>query len=520
MGFVENLGLRGNPFEHYTAETEPNITSYAVRPPYLRSIVERAKGCASFILFGDRGSGKSATRITVYNEIWSEKSDGKRPLVCNLTDYSTIQDSLKKDRLTDLEIVSLVAYITVEQILVWLSSLSEDERNTYVEALDDPEKTLAIALLKGFYLKIPDPDRQVSTGEALRLLNGAWTTQSSVWIGKRWDALSKIVASIVSALSKQTLAEGVDLNAGAQELLKSLQGESSSAPRAILSQLVQFVRIFPFSGVVVLVDKVDETPATSNSAEATTRLVYPVLSHIQLLEVEGFSWIMFLWSKVKEHFDSDKYVIRLDKLAHANITWDADSLRNMIESRIRFFSDQKLGFADLFCDDVNVDDEFKSLISIAINSPREFIKLMDTVIREHDARGNDAPSKIDELSLTIGQDKYVVETIGASYEDKILQQVYRVGKVAFVNKDVQGVFKIGDQSARVKIRNWEDNGLVKQSGTAAPPSELGGQPAYRFIIADPRVQRIIERKLVATVGEEIPVSEVDDTNQLDGDAEG
>jgi hypothetical protein len=511
----ERLGLRGNPFEHYTAETEPHIADYAIQPPYLRSILERAKSCSSFILFGDRGAGKSATRITIYNQIWGEKGkngDGHRlPLVANLTDFTGVQDSLKKDRLSDLDLVSLVAYGVVEQVLIWLASLEEVDRTTFIEGLDKEEKTLAIAFIRGFYLKVPDVDRQISTDQALRLLNSAWPTKSSVWISQRWDALGKIIAAVASSFSRQIVEEGVDLTAGAQELLKSLQGETASAPRAILLKLVEFVRIFPFSGIVILVDKVDETPLTSNSAEATTRLVYPVLSHIQLLEIPGFSWIMFLWSKVKEHFDSEKYAIRLDKLAHANITWDIDSLRSMVEARIRFYSEEALSFQDLFESDVNVDEQFKALAAIAINSPREFIKLMDTVVREHDARGADAPNKLDELSLSIGMDKYVVQTIGGSYEEKILQQVYRLGRVSFVNKDVQSVFKIGDQSARVKIRTWEDNGLVAQSGTVAPPSELGGQPAYRFVLTDPRVKRIIERKLVATVGEEVPSSEATDS---------
>ena len=58
---VQSLGLRSNPFEHYTAETEPFIPSYAVRPPYLQAISDRVKGLSTFILFGDRGAGKSAT---------------------------------------------------------------------------------------------------------------------------------------------------------------------------------------------------------------------------------------------------------------------------------------------------------------------------------------------------------------------------------------------------------------------------------------------------------------------------
>jgi hypothetical protein len=70
-----------------------------------------------------------------------------------------------------------------------------------------------------------------------------------------------------------------------------------------------------------------------------------------------------------------------------------------------------------------------------------------------------------------------------------------------VNRDVQLVFKIGAQSARAKIKNWEDSGLVRQNGTE--PTEAGGKPAYRFEVVDARIHRIIVRKLDDIVGAEI-----------------
>lgn len=188
-------------------------------------------------------------------------------------------------------------------------------------------------------------------------------------------------------------------------------------------------------------------------------------------------------------------------------------MRAMLEARIRFYSDEKLLFADLFVKSVDVEATFRSLTSIAINSPRELIKLMDTLFREHDARGDGAPSLIDETSLEIGQDKYVVETIGGFFADKQLQQVLRLGRTSFVNKDVQGAFKISDQGARAKIKNWEDIGLVRQKGTQAPSGELGGQPAYRYVIEDARIARIISRKLDETVGVEIESGEYSENIQ-------
>jgi len=511
MTLVKSLNLNGNPFEHYTAETEPNIAAYAVRPPYLQAISDRANGLSSFILFGDRGAGKSATRITVYNEVWKNSSEAKnlgkrQPLVVNLTDFSLIQENFTKNRLTDIDIVRIATFAVIEQVLVWLSSLEESDRNIYIDGLDKNERTIVFALIKGFYLSTPELERELSTTDALRLLNSAWTTKSSIWISSHWSALSSVIANLVNAFSKNNISDSVDISAPAEALLKSLIGEAPNTSRALLGKTVEFVKAFGFSGVCVLVDKVDETPSTADSSEATARLIYPLLSHIQLLEVSGFSWVLFLWSNVQDNFN-EKHPVRLDKIAHANITWDLDSLRIMLDSRIKYFSQGRLMFADILNKSLDVDTVFKELGSMALRSPRELIKLLDIIFREHDARGVSDGDLLDRSSLDLGQDKYAKETIGNWFTNKLLQQVLRLGKTNFVNKDVQFAFKIGDQGARVKIKNWVDAGIVRQSGTA--PSELGGKPVYLFVIADSRVERIIERKLDDVVGAELLESDLE-----------
>lgn len=499
---VDKLGLSGNPFEHYTAETEPNITEYAVRPPYLQAISDRVQGLSSFILFGDRGAGKSATRITVFNDAWSQVSPdvtdqkGQRPFVVNLTDFASVLDLFKKDKLGEREVVGLVAFTVLEQVMAWLSSLESELRDELVARLDKDDRTLMLAMLQAFYLNRAELDREVSTGETLRLLNTAWVTKSSIWANKRWDALSKVFGTVVSALTKKHVADGVDIAEPAEALVRSLVSDSPNAPRAIMARLVQVVKSFGFSGIAVLIDKVDETPATSSSAEATSRLIYPLLAHVQLLEVEGFAWVPFLWSNVKAHFNG-KHAIRLDKIANATITWNAISLREMVEARIRFYSNDSLNFADLLSNELDADETFKLLTEISVSSPREMIRLLDTIVREHDALGR-GEVKISEDSLRVGLDKFALETVEAWFPANPLQQVFRMGKTSFVNRDVQACFKISDQGARVKIKGWEDAGLVRQSGTS--PSEMGGKPVYLYAIADARVKRIIEGTLLPVVG--------------------
>ena len=518
---VGTLFLSGNPFEHYTAESEPDIASYAIRPPYLQAVSDRARGFSSFILFGDRGAGKSATRITVFNEIWKSNSDDdesneRKPFVVNLTDYSSIQDVFRKGRLQERNIVAIVAFVVVEQILAWLSSLEEGDRQIYIEGLDKGERTIMFALLSGFYLSVPEMDRNVSTSEALRLLNSAWTTKSAVWAAKRWDSLSAIIAAAINVFSKKQIDESIDISVPAEALLKSLKGDAANAPRAVLGKLVELVQAFGFAGVCVLVDKVDETPATSKSGEATARLIHPLLAHVQLLEVPSFSWILFLWSNVKNHF-SAKYPVRLDKIANASITWNVDSLKEMIDARLKYFSSGRLVFSGLFSEGLDSGKIFGDLAKMSIKSPRELIKLMDIIFREHDVRSDEALELLDQHSLEIGQNKYAVENIGMWFDTNPLQQVLRLGKVSFVNKDVQSAFKISDQGACVKINTWQDAGLVRQSGTA--PSEAGGKPVYRFVVADARVERIILEKLDPIVGAELEdiETEGDEDIETEGD---
>lgn len=494
MAIVKTFSLKSNPFEHYTAENEPDISLYAVRPPYLSAITDRARALNSFILFGQRGAGKSATRLTVFKEDYS--TEEKKPFLVNLTDFTDLIEKFKKGRLTERDIIYLVAYNVIDQMLGWISLLDEDKRKKIISQLSAKQRELIFALLKGFYLSKSEGERELTTENTLKLLDSAWFKRSQIWTSHRWESISKVIAAAINTLSKKTLDDdAIDISNPAEELLKSLTGESANAPRVLLSRLVDFSQSFGFSGICVLIDKLDETTVTTNSSEATAQLIFPLLSNIQLLEINNFSWIAFVWDAVQDHFNS-KHRIRLDKIAHANISWNNDELKEMLDKRMSFFSNGKLKFEDIL--DVSGDKHkvVEQLIHISVKSPRELIKLCDIIFREHDA--NEFKGGINEQSLNSGIDKYCLDTIGTWYENDVLQQIYRLGKDNFVNKDVQKLFKISDQGARNKIKAWEDMQIVKKKGTT--PSDAGGKPVTLYEVADPRIVRIINKELDPAVG--------------------
>ncbi|WP_178088065.1 MULTISPECIES: P-loop ATPase, Sll1717 family [unclassified Pseudomonas] len=520
MNIAQSLGLTGNPFEHYNAEKEPNIAAYAVRPPYLETISQRSHGLSSFILFGDRGAGKSATRLTVYKEAWEAASKNflaDQPFIVNLTDYAQILPKFKRGQLTDKDICSLAGFFIIEQLFAWLSSLEDEDRETRLKELDKHDNALILALLEAIYLSVPEMDRVTSTSEAFILLGSAWSTKSKIWIKKRWGSVSSVFSEAIQAFIRNKVDEKLDIQAPTEQILASLMGESSNTAKAILTKLVELCRIFGFSGVCVLVDKLDETSETDNSVEATARLLHPLLANIQLLEVDGFSWLFFVWRKVEDHFN-EKLKIRLDKIANAKIAWTAEQLKQMLDRRIEFFSKGSIEFSGIFEKSLDTSAIFSSLSQLSLGSPRELIRLMDTLFREHDARGEEAPPRIDQISVERAQDKYANDTIQTWYKKDTLHQLYRLGKTSFLNKDVQFTFKIGSQGARNKITKWTDAGLVRQSG--AIPGESGGKPSFLYEVSDPRVVRIIERRLDKLVGAQLETTtSIKDEDYIPNDIE-
>jgi hypothetical protein len=326
---VHALNLKGNPFEHYVAETEPDIAEYAVKPPYFEAIDARAQNTSSYVLFGERGAGKSATRLTVFKELWRRKAAGYRvPVAVNMTDFSAVLQGKSFQGLSEEALVKEVAFVVIESVLAWLSSLEENERAVFVGAMDDDESKLCYVLLRDYYVSRPEAKRNRSAREAMLLLNQAFLARNKLWAERRWEAITNLIGKIADAVSaKYAGVSGV----GGEASALMAKDDSGFDSILVLRRLVDFVRIFAFSGVVVLIDKVDETQATSNSADQTAALIHPILSRVQLMEVEGFSWIFFLWGRVKGVFEGIGFPVRLDKIGHAIVSWDDNFFALMLE---------------------------------------------------------------------------------------------------------------------------------------------------------------------------------------------
>ena len=494
MNFEKNFHFDESPFSHYVAENEPDILSYAVVPPYFDVAKRRAITPSSHILFGARGAGKSATRLSTERELWARHASGERtPLPVPMVDFSRALEAKKIEDVTSDDLIKEIAFCTIESLLLWISD--QEDGVDYVELLEKEELTLLVALAQVFYFSIPEGGRRLSHQSAMRLLRQNWRSRTVNWAGRKWNAISSIVAEIASSLAKK-YAETKDLKAEISMLLSD--NGSISSHVTVLTKLVEVAHLFGFSGVSVFVDKVDEHPKTQSSAESSARLVFPILCHVQLLEVEGFGWQFFLWDRIRPHLTEGPLAIRLDKIAHSEVSWSEDFLRSMLDARVNFFSSKKVQSLEGLAEkSYNATEKVVEAMQLAVHSPRELIRLFDTVAREFDAKyASSTESRLLSIDdFDVGMDSYVSDVVWGIYERDILSQIISLEKVKFINKEVQAAFKISAPGATNRIVKWEASGAVGLTGKRDADGGGGGKPSNEYSVIDPRIVRLAARRL-------------------------
>lgn len=488
------LGFTSNPFESNTAEREPEIASYAVRPPYLdRTRQASLAGKGIFVLDGARGSGKSATRLTVAQSIWQET--GKRPLVVPLINFNVFRPYLKNPLTLDL-FATQIAFLTLETILSWLSSLSQEESDARIAAIDSGSRKLLNKFASSFFLNRSDNARSITAQDTYDLLNVSLPSKVTLWSDKRWDQVSTVITTLAAKLGQKYADFDIGDPSSYASLLKKQQSDGFTDPTYIFARTVEIARLFGFSGVLVQIDKIDETDWTTTSVPAAGNLIFPILSNISLQEIDGLTWSLFAWNKVMKHLTSTyPGQLRFDKIQRGSISWEPKYLEMLINKRLEHFSSAKINsLAQISVEEVNIGNILKELIELTGYSPRHLITALDAVVSEHAQRNQASHKKLDQEAFNRGMDAYAVRSLTDDGVIDEARQIAKIGAERFVTKDVQSLLRQGAPSSRAKIDRWaNDLQLVELIGTRQTAAT--GRPVDEFCICDARVQRVLKQKL-------------------------
>lgn len=491
--YYGKLGFYRNPFETNTAEREPEIEKYVVRPPYLDPIEDASKHSGSYTLSGSRGSGKSATRITVHRNILNSNLPHKLPVA--LTNFEKMRGVKRVDDMLDL-FARQIFFLTIEACLVYLTSLDSEKTTEYLASLDKDSKRFVDWAINNYYLNRPQDERNVSAQECFDTFSVSFARQSKLWAEKRWDTLTASLINIADAIART-----FNVELGNTDEYKKLFSSTESAGGATLDPLfalkkaVEFCRIMGFSGLLIQVDKIDETDWTTNDAEAAAKLVWPIFSNVQLHEIDGLSWSFFLWDRVRGYLINEYNMpVRWDKLPNDKIKWDSKHLQRLVERRISFFSHGKLNsMSELFDGKVGDADIYQQILTLSGLSPRILVTVINNILTDHIHAHEGVITPLNMQAVNNGLDNYARISILNDYSADTISQLKKLNKTTFVTKDVAKAFSIGQQGARQKIEKWINSGLARKNGQVHAGDRV--KPVDEFIISESRAKRIVERDL-------------------------
>ena len=96
-------------------------------------------------------------------------------------------------------------------------------------------------------------------------------------------------------------------------------------------------------------------------------------------------------------------------------------------------------------------------------------------------------------SYQAGMDSYALKALADDGLQDEARTIAKLGATKFVTRDVQGLIRQSQQTARSRIDHWVYARLVRPCGTR--PTGGAGRPVDEFEVADPRVRRVLERGL-------------------------
>jgi predicted transcriptional regulator len=460
--FLTRLGFNANPFQFTNADEEDHLQRYFLPPPYFDSVWGDPKRPTSQVIFAPRGGGKSAQRRMI-----EHRADKENVFTIAYDRF----DGLSGAKLEQLSCEYHLRNIIRIALIGFL--LEIHERGISASAFQGMEREQTEHLGRTYL-------GEINRAEAMESIKSLRTVSSRA--KKFLHDWSGPVSALFSMILKAKGLGGIDLK-------PSAGFDANQGPDAVSKIHLEVVRellmSIGFKSIYVLLDKVDETQLTGNSAEDSFLLIKPLIRDLGLLQSRGIGFKFFLWDKLEPH---SREWGRSDRIQKFTLSWTEAQLNEMLSRRLRAFSAGEVeNLADLT--DVHLAEPLQTLVVLfASGSPRDMIRVCQEIMTEQ--------QKHDSTTSTIGFEAIVDGILGFSRQRALeladadtIRDLKRVGQVDFTaNLIANRVFRISVNSARNKIQRWVEMGIVERIGEERAG---GGRPVYHYAISDVRVARAI-----------------------------
>jgi hypothetical protein len=458
--FLTAYGFTEDPFASTNADKEPKLNTYFVPPPYFASVKGNPAQPKSNIVLAPRGAGKTAQKVML--EDFASQQD-------NPTFYCVTYDSFRTVSRAKLATVDVEWHLSqvIGRLASGILTLIQDGSRPELSTSD--KRILSYVFTK--YLG------SLSAEDAQRIFSSVKNHKDKTLDFIRNNA--KNIAGIVAALPGLWGMPPLEL----QIIDKEFRNEPSIY---IIERLVEIIKKFGFTSVYILVDRVNEVSEFNNDAKACAKFIAPLVTELNLLEMDGIAFKIFLWDQLEGHLAEAGF--RSDRVFKHNLTWSSENLEEMLSRRIFAYSGGKVDSLNrMIAEDVDLD--LHRVVGILGNgSPRDVIRMVGRIIDEH-TRIEDTASPLNWASVEQGVRNYCKERSLELYGVDKVEDLLKIGAVSFTIGDVANyIFRISNQAGRNKIQNMMHVGAVVKSGDIENP---GNRPLHQYSIVDPRLACIV-----------------------------
>ena len=464
MFLYRKLGFDSHPFAKTNADEEPDLAGYFVPPPFYDGVLGDPSVPSTSVVLAPRGGGKTALRRMLEK---SASENGYLPVSYDRFEFSAGQ------KIEEITLQYHLRNIIIRSLIAYLSNLADHPNLLKRLPKDDRRK---ISLFVHSYLGDITGDRMQ---ELLKELKGLPERFQDFWREK-----VGFLEPIINLLLKSYDLEGIDL-----PTLKQEEKSLSETYKHQLEYIGKLTTNLGFKSLYILIDKPDETELTGNDANATYRLIQPLVRDLELLGLSGFGFKFFLWEQIEGVYRVDA---RPDRIQEYQLSWSRPALEKLLSQRLKFFSDGRIStFSELSQSDLGYNPD-TAICLLANRSPRNVIRICERIFSAQAERNPDSsgiePEAIDQGIMTycdqIARDHYPVDYI---------RELQRIDRELFtINFLANDIFKVQTNAVRNKITNWTNAGLIRQIGTVSVESSK--RPLNFYYICDPAVARLVHRK--------------------------
>lgn len=454
-----NMGFKENPFSKYSAEEEKDyINEIYEKPRYYATICSDVESGTSRFLMGERGIGKSALMYKLLNDL---KKRETFPVLIDKYDGVPVRNN-------EQDLINLI----IEKVVTSLGiKLLQEPR--LIKRLNKIEREKLAFVITYFFESL--------SKSQIEYLYGKTTHSNSKNVLKRifnWFLLKplNIVLSGTSDYIGVTVNKAIGLNmTPSEQVYKEFLKEfdiKDGIPKGklpcceykdlkeILDEIANLIKKLGYKRVIVFFDQIDEYKLLKSQIESISNFILPIITDNSLLYMDSIGFEFVIWNKVKVKLKEKQ--VRFDKFVPIDIGWTEEEIKNIIDRRIQYFSDNKI----IVLEKIISKEYIKEILEVVEGSPRNTIKLLHNIYLEQ-SRINENVSSFSNEAVKVGINNFCMTyeyemLYPESQIKKSIDKIMKVKKVEFEIKDLTDQYKVSSQSGINWIKNMQDYALVEE----------------------------------------------------------